>query len=187
MTLVLVRHAEPVPQDDPRFEQNDRPLSAEGRRQAEQLADELAGLGIEQVYTSPYPRAMQTVEPLARRLGLDPVVVEDLRERLLAPGPLAGWMVQLERSWADFAFALPGGESSAEAQARVWRVLQPLSEQHRTGMAVVASHGNLIALALHRLVPAVDVAFWRAMPVPAVYTLASDGAVTGPGLPAARS
>jgi hypothetical protein len=48
---------------------------------------------------------------------------------------------------------------------------------------VVASHGNLIALALHAIVPdQVDFEFWAAMPTPAVYVLPIDGPVSGPGL-----
>jgi 2,3-bisphosphoglycerate-dependent phosphoglycerate mutase len=182
VTLLLVRHAEPVPARDPRFEENDRPLSDEGRRQADRLAEQLAGRGVEAIYSSPYPRSIQTVEPLAERLRLESVIVEELRERLLSPGPLPGWLEQLERSWAEFEFRLPGGESSAAAQERAWQVLHPLADRHRDGVAVVASHGNLIALALHRLVPAVGFDFWRAMPLPAVYAVGADGRASGPGL-----
>jgi len=46
----------------------------------------------------------------------------------------------------------------------------------------VASHGNLIALALHSMMPdQVDFEFWAAMPAPAVYVLPGDGTVSGPG------
>jgi hypothetical protein len=47
--------------------------------------------------------------------------------------------------------------------------------------AVVASHGNLIALGLHSIAPdLVDFAFWEQMPMPAVYRL-GGGRPTGPG------
>ena len=46
----------------------------------------------------------------------------------------------------------------------------------------MASHGNLIALALHAIAPEqVDFEFWAAMPTPAVYVLPGDGTVSGPG------
>ena len=64
--LYLVRHAQPVYQ---------------GRADSERLADFLQGKGIEQIYSSPYPRAVQTLEPLARRLGLPIELEPDLRER----------------------------------------------------------------------------------------------------------
>lgn len=183
MTLLLVRHAEPVAPGDPGYEENERPLSPRGRDQARALVERLVPMGITAVYASPYPRARQTVEPLAERLGQPVTIVPDLRERLLGTGPLPDWLVHVERSWADFSYALDGGESSAAAQDRVWRVLEPLSQRHREEFAVVASHGNLIALALHRVEGArVDFEFWRSMPMPAVYAVRPDGNVTGPGL-----
>jgi 2,3-bisphosphoglycerate-dependent phosphoglycerate mutase len=181
--IVLVRHAAAVAPSDPRHEQNDRPLAGSGRRDAERLADELAAEAVAAIYSSPYPRAVQTVEPLARRLGLEISLVDDLRERLLSPGALPDWREQLQRSWTDFGYALEHGESSAEAQRRVTEVLATLRRRHPGGRIVVASHGNLIALALHAIAPEqVDFEFWAAMPTPAVYVLRGDGTVSGPGL-----
>ena len=179
---MLVRHAEAVAPSDPRYEQNDRPLAASGRRDAERLADELAAEPVAAIYSSPYPRAVQTVEPLARRLGLEISLVDDLRERLLSPGALPDWREQLQRSWTDFGYALEHGESSAEAQRRVTEVLATLRRRHPGGRIVVASHGNLIALALHAIAPeSVDFEFWAAIPTPAVYVLPGDGTASGPG------
>lgn len=183
MTLLLVRHAEPVAPGAAGYEENERPLSEAGRAQALLLAEQLGSIEVGAVYSSPYPRARQTVEPLAQRLGVPITVVPDLRERLLGTAPLPDWADHVERSWLDFSYALEGGESSAAAQERMWRVLGPLAERHRDDAAVVASHGNVIALALHRLAgPAVDFEFWRSMPLPAVYSIDADGSVEGPGL-----
>lgn len=180
--IVLVRHAQPVAPSDPRYEQNDRPLAVAGRGEAERLADRLAAEAVTAIYSSPYPRAVQTVEPLARRLGFEISLVDDLRERLLSPGALPDWREQLQRSWTDFEYALEDGESSAEAQRRVTAVLALLRRRHPGGRIVVASHGNLMALALHAVAPEqVDFEFWAAMPTPAVYVLPGDGTVSGPG------
>ena len=97
---MLVWHAEAVAPSDPRYEENDRPLAVAGRRDAERLADELAAEAVAAIYSSPYPRAVQTVEPLARRLGIEIRLVDDLRERLLSLGALPDWREQLQRSWA---------------------------------------------------------------------------------------
>jgi len=180
--IVLVRHAEAVAPSDPRYEENDRPLTEAGRRDAERLADRLADETVAAIYSSPYPRAVQTVEPLARRLGTEVTLVDDLRERLLSLGALPGWREQLNRSWTDFEYALEDGESSAEAQRRIIAVLETLRRRHLGTRIVVASHGNLIALALHSMMPdQVDFEFWAAMPAPAVYVLPGDGTVSGPG------
>jgi 2,3-bisphosphoglycerate-dependent phosphoglycerate mutase len=182
VTIFLVRHAEPVAPGDPRFQENERPLTGAGRRQAELLAEELAGQSVTAVYSSPYPRAVQTVEPLARRLELEVRLIDDLRERCLSPDPLPDWRDHLRQAWIDFSYRLSGGESSATARARISRVLGELRVQHVGEAIVVASHGNLIALGLYEIAPdQVDFAFWNGMPMPAVYRLEA-GAVSGPGL-----
>jgi 2,3-bisphosphoglycerate-dependent phosphoglycerate mutase len=185
VTIVLVRHAEPVQPGDPRFEENDRPLSDAGAKQAQRLAGVLGARAPAAIYSSPYPRAVQTVEPLARQSGLAIEIVDDLRERLLSPGPLPDWRSALGRSFTDFDVRAPGGESSREAQVRVLGVLDAVRERHGNRRVILASHGNLIALALHAHAPdTVDFGFWAAMPMPAVYELADGGAVSGPGFDA---
>jgi 2,3-bisphosphoglycerate-dependent phosphoglycerate mutase len=78
--IVLVRHAQPVAPTDRRYEQNDRPLADGGRSDADRLAGQLAAGDVHAIYSSPYPRAVQTVEPLARRLGAKIGLIDDLRE-----------------------------------------------------------------------------------------------------------
>lgn len=75
----------------------------------------LAADPVAAIYSSPYPRAGETVEPLAADLGLPIGIEPDLRERLLAPAAHPDWMAHLERSFADPDHRLPGGESAAEA------------------------------------------------------------------------
>jgi 2,3-bisphosphoglycerate-dependent phosphoglycerate mutase len=133
------------------------------------LADRLRTEPIAGLYSSPYPRALQTIEPLAAALAVPVTVVPDLRERLLHPGPLPDWLEHCRRGWGDFDLALPGGESSRTAQRRVGAALSLLAAQHPGETIAVASHGNLIALALDAQDPGVGFDFWRSMPMPAVY------------------
>jgi broad specificity phosphatase PhoE len=54
----------------------------------------------------------------------------------------------------------------------VLRVLRELLDRHPGETVVVASHGMLIALALHHVRPdEVDLAFWEQIPMPAVFRL----------------
>jgi len=57
-----------------------RPLTAEGRAQAARIADVLAAEGIHAVLSSPSLRCRQTVQPLARKLGVELRVAERLAE-----------------------------------------------------------------------------------------------------------
>jgi probable phosphoglycerate mutase len=77
--LILVRHGLPVRIDDAGGPA-DPELSDEGRAQAVRLADWLRRDAIDAVYVSPMRRAIQTAEPLADALGVDPVVDDELAE-----------------------------------------------------------------------------------------------------------
>lgn len=90
-----------------------RALSLSGRAAAARVADVLAGRGVSRIISSPYTRARQTVEPLARRLGIEIEREPDLRERKLTDGPAAGdFRDYLAATWEDFNLAYPGGETS---------------------------------------------------------------------------
>jgi broad specificity phosphatase PhoE len=70
MDAFVVRHAKAGSRR--RFEGDDtlRPLSRPGRAQADGLVKLLARFEIGRLYTSPYVRCVQTLEPLAAHLGL---------------------------------------------------------------------------------------------------------------------
>jgi 2,3-bisphosphoglycerate-dependent phosphoglycerate mutase len=176
LDVLLVRHAEPVPIGSPGVADDARPLSDTGRADAEELAAELAAWEVTAIYSSPFPRSVETVTPIARGRSLEVHLLEDLRERLLSPAPHDEWRASLERAWDDADFALPGGETGRAAQRRAVGVLDLLRSRHPDGGRIVlGSHGNLISLILQALEPEVDFAFHMAMPTPAVYRLTHDG------------
>ena len=175
LTVLLVRHAEPVAPGTSGFDEFTRPLTTKGMRDAEQLREIHSSTRIDAAYSSPYLRARQTIEPIARARGLAIATIEDLRERMLSLAELPDWKTHLKRTWEDFDYAPPGGETGRIAQARVVRVLDAIAWRHSAGTVIVASHGNLIALALHAFMPNVDYKFWESIPMPAVFTLTRDG------------
>lgn len=96
MTLYLVRHADAGKRDPYSHDDHLRGLSEDGMRQATRIADRLEGAGVTRVLSSPLPRCVQTVEPLARRLGVEvesqPVLAEgaDGRRTFALMAALAG-------------------------------------------------------------------------------------------------
>lgn len=79
-TLFLLRHG--AAGDRSKWEGIDavRPLTKKGRRQANAIADHLRTRDIEKIYTSPYTRCVQTVEPLADAIGAKIVEHDALAE-----------------------------------------------------------------------------------------------------------
>lgn len=70
MTLLLVRHAVALRRSDWKRPDDLRPLTPRGYEQAERLGDVLAAYGVERILSSPSTRCIETVQPLAARLGL---------------------------------------------------------------------------------------------------------------------
>ena len=80
--MILVRHGQSefnvvfsVTRRDPGI--RDPRLTEEGRRQAEAAAEALSGHGVERLISSPYSRALETAEIVARRLAIT-ITVEPL-------------------------------------------------------------------------------------------------------------
>jgi 2,3-bisphosphoglycerate-dependent phosphoglycerate mutase len=168
-TFYLVRHAHADWTPD-----ENRPLSARGREDAERVADILASYPIRAIYASPYRRACQTIEPLASRLGLPVRLEPDLRERELGDIATEDFFRAVERTWRDPSFAYPGGETNTAAQQRGVAVVQGLQAQHTAEHIVLATHGNLMALLLQGFHPSLDFAFWKSLTMPDVYLLRFD-------------
>ena len=162
--LYLVRHAHSYWTPDEM-----RPLSQTGLEDAQRVAGILAPMRPEAIYSSPYLRAKQTVEPLAGALGMAIEEVADLRERTLSEVPVDDWRAALERSWEDFSFACPGGESSGASQRRAVTVCQELAGRHPGGGIVLATHGNLLALLMNYYDPSVGFGHWNALSSPDIY------------------
>ncbi len=164
--LFLVRHAHADYRPDEM-----RPLSAGGRLDALRVAEILEPESPEAIYSSPYRRARQTVEPLARRLGLEIRQEPDLRERSMGGLRQQDWETAVRRTWDDFTFAHPGGETNEQALRRAAAVRREVARRHREGKAVLATHGNLLVLLLHGLDATLGFDLWRSLTFPDIYRL----------------
>ena len=69
--VILIRHASAGDREHWSGDDRERPLDERGWRQAEELVRSLAGYEIERIISSLAVRCIQTVEPLARELGLE--------------------------------------------------------------------------------------------------------------------
>jgi len=165
-TFYLARHAHADWTPD-----ENRPLSARGREDADRVADILQQYPIGVIYSSPFQRARQTIAPLATRLGLPAHIEPGLRERRLGNGSTEGFSRAVKITWQNPSFAHPEGESNAAAQQRGLAVVRRLQEQHVAEHIVLSTHGNLMALILQGFDPSVDFAFWESLTMPDIYTL----------------
>lgn len=127
-------------------------LSDTGRAEARALARRLAGGGAGLVLASPRERTVETASPIAAALGLTVETEPGLDE--IDVGAWTGRTfddLAAEPAWTLWNTARatarpPGGESMAEAQGRIGRVLESLAEDGAP--AILVSHADVIRAAL---------------------------------------
>lgn len=79
-TMFFLRHASAGNRDKWTTDDRLRPLTKRGRRQAAAIAASLGNRGIERIFTSPYQRCIETVEPIAEITGAKIEVSDALAE-----------------------------------------------------------------------------------------------------------
>jgi probable phosphoglycerate mutase len=155
----LVRHGETIPADPavpfPLLDGHGDPeLAPEGIAQAERVAERLAGTDVEAIYVTTLRRTSQTAAPLAKRLGMEPVVEPDLREVLLGEWEgglyrkhvIEGHPVALEMMRTERWDAVPGAESNEVLAARLRAGIGRIAARHPGGRVVAVVHGGVIGM-----------------------------------------
>jgi len=149
----------------------DPPLAPDGLRQAEAVADRLRDESLRALFVTPLQRTAQTAAPLAGAAGLEPVVIEDLREvhlgeweggeyrvRMAERDPLAMRALTEER-WD----VIPGAEPMERLHTRIAAGLAAMLAAigpGATGAAVL--HGGVIGELCHQVTGSRPFAFIHA-------------------------
>jgi broad specificity phosphatase PhoE len=146
-------------------------LNAEGLAQAARLAECLASVPIERIHSSPLERALETAEPISRRLGVPVQAAPGLLE--LDFGEWTGrTLVELAEDdhWKRFntrreSTRIPGGETMAEAVDRGKAAVDQIGRITGDGMAAAVTHGDIIRGLL---------VAWLGMPIGDLFRLEVD-------------
>jgi probable phosphoglycerate mutase len=126
-------------------------LTARGREQAHELVENLRGISLTAIYTSPLQRAVETAEILGKARGLSWQISDALREYdcgiLEGRSDADAWAAH-ERSWRDWLDAAKrdscpeGGESFHDIEARFVPFIQSLIEEYGDSDAAIALIGH---------------------------------------------
>jgi len=156
--IVLVRHGASQPavpgEPFPLLDGHGNPaLAPEGEEQAIYVAERLATEGLAGLFITPLRRTAQTAEPLAAVLGLEPVVVPDLREVFLgewdggefrirmAEGDPIAIQAVIEERWE----LIPGAETTEGFALRVRAGIEAVAAAAGPDVTVAAIvHGGVI-------------------------------------------
>ncbi len=167
--LVLVKHShvDVVPGRPPRTWE----LSAEGRRRALILAERLADLRAARVVSSVEPKAVETAEIVAQRLGVPAVTAPGLHEHERETAPFLGAEAfATAMAWLfDEPHKVVFGEESADAAAdRFAATVDALAGDRDE---IVVAHGTVIALYVSRVAGIDPYPLWRSLELPSYVVL----------------
>ncbi|MGH0539978.1 phosphoglycerate mutase family protein [Bacillus cereus] len=149
-TIYFVRHAHSTYTK----EERERPLSEKGYCDAENVTHLLKDKHIDVVISSPYKRAIQTVQGIANTYNVTIQIEEDLRERLVSTKPVQ-----------DF---------NDVAQRRAVICMQSILRKYKGKNIVIGTHGNIMVLLMNYFDSKYDFQFWKTLHMPDVYKLTFD-------------
>lgn len=165
--LYLVRHAESLYVEGAN---RTRGLSVRGRDAALKVEKQLIDKEIDLFISSPYLRAVDTIQPLAKAMKHEIILIEDLRERTL--GRTTDEFLEAKRKlYKDKAFSFPDGESSLVAQERIVKVMESILITYPGKDIVMGTHGDIMTLLLNHYDSQFDYDFWKSITMPDIYRL----------------
>ncbi len=149
-TVYFIRHAQP---NTGNHDDRSRELTSKGLKDREQITNYLQNTPVDAILSSPYKRAVDTVRHLADSRNLPVELVDAFRERKVADTWIEDFQSYARRQWEDFDYALPGGESLREVQARNIAALQNILATRQGQTLVIGGHGTAISTVIHHYHP----------------------------------
>jgi 2,3-bisphosphoglycerate-dependent phosphoglycerate mutase len=137
------------------------------------LTNFFADIKVERIISSPYKRAIQTIQPLANQLEIEIEINSQVAERSLSPKPLSDWFEKLKATFEDFDLKYEGGESSHEATDRIAGVLNTVINEGVEN-TIIVTHGNIMSLLLNYYNKEFGFEDWNKLSNPDIYLLKSE-------------
>lgn len=171
--LYFVRHAHSTYTPD----ELNRPLSERGFTDAIRVTKLLETEEVDIVVSSPYKRAVQTVEGIAEYKNRKVEIIDSFKERTLTTAPAEDFTIAITKVWEDYNFSWEGGESNIVAQKRGVNTTYDVLERYKDKNVVIGTHGNIMVLIMNFFEKKYDFCFWKNLDMPDIYKLTFDGKV----------
>ncbi|WP_058300495.1 histidine phosphatase family protein [Gorillibacterium timonense] len=170
--LYMVRHGESLKTEG---NERTRGLTDKGWADVDRITNLLKEEGIDAFVSSPYRRAVLTIEGLAQSLGKEITVYEELRELnfISENQGIADQDIYptLQKMFADPSYSLPGGESNAACLERSVAALKDILQKHKGQKIVVGTHGLIMTLMMGHFDSQYGLDFLLQISKPDVYRL----------------
>ncbi|MBP1963272.1 histidine phosphatase family protein [Paenibacillus aceris] len=164
--IYFVRHAE-----SPYFEgmERSRGLSDKGKLDVLKINEILKDEEFDVFISSPYERAIQTINGAA---GTNKIILyEELREREIGQIENMSFMEAKLKLYKDINFSFSKGESTIYAQRRAVNVIENILKENMGKKIVIGTHGDIMTLILNYFDNRYDFEFWESTSIPDIYKL----------------
>lgn len=166
--VYIIRHCEAEGQS------SDAQLTEQGLKQALNLSGFFSKIKVDRIISSPYERAIQSIQPLAKQLNIEIEIDEKLTERVLSTKDISDWKNKLRTTFEDVLLKFEGGESSQEAKERIVDVVEDVFKDTSEN-TVIVTHGNLMSLLLNNYNKSFGFDDWQDLSNPDLYVLRKKG------------
>lgn len=177
--VYLLRHAQTIPQEGK--SNSEWTLSKEGYSQAKKLVEKLEDLDVDVVFTSPYLRAKETLEPFLKKASKEADEIEDFCD-IRASGDYldpVSFQELTQKMVEDIKFEPEDGESLEACQYRFMMAVNKIVKDNWGKKILICSHGLPIFASLKVFEKKLSYDDWASMPMPIVYKLETSVEVGG--------
>ena len=174
--IVFIRHGKAAMAG----QDHERELDEDGIIQANSLKMKLIELGLKntKVYSSPFKRAVQTIDPfLSEKNGNKAIITNDLEEIHMPKDEKLSKHQIIEKMWEDELFKVGNGISHSEHYNKIKPFLDEVFNKFKSENEdiIMITHGVLIGIILKFFF---DIKFgfndWKKMTMPDIYMLSFD-------------
>jgi len=141
-TVYFIRHAKP---DISVKDDMTRPLSYEGIEKSKELINTFREIKIDRIYSSPFKRAIQTIEPIAKDKNIKIEIIDDFRERKMSNEWIENYGEYSKKQWDDFSYKLADGESLNDVQKRNIKELEKILLENNGKTIIIGTHGTALS------------------------------------------
>ena len=128
--------------------------------------------------SSPYSRAIQTIEEIAHGRNLEVQLFEELKERPIKgeyKPPEEDIIQAIKKSYDDKDYCKSGGETMKQAQGRAIPVIKQLLNEYKGKNIVVGTHGYIMTIIMNYFDEKYGFEFWESTTKPDIYKLCFEG------------
>lgn len=174
--IIFIRHGKASMEGS----DSERKLDDDGISQALSLKEKLNSLGFKsaKIYSSPFSRALETIEPFINQSKeFEIVKSKELEEIHIPKNPNLSKHQIIEKMWSDENYKVDDGISQKQHFEKIRSYLDNLFQEFKTGDKdlIFVTHGNLIGIIL-KFYFKISFGFqeWKKMTMPDIYLLKFD-------------